>query len=324
MLRPNVDYWSAPSDLNWQDPIDWSSNQARDLIGLWWPGSMVGSPGLDLAGRHWTTRGGGAGDAFDARMGHVYALDGDGDYLVATSTAALDITGSFLISCWANMTSYPSFSPLLVGRSGSFLGYGIYWEGSGLGGGNVVKGLKGTGYDYSTTSPGYQPAVNTWHHYALSYDQATLQFWVDGAVLASNAYSDPVAISPSNVYLGCHSSVMDPGWFFPGYLTDCRIYRSARRDIIPVLADPAESRQILNVRPQTAWHTFDRSFSIFDNFTVTDSLPTFNVQHTMQDTVTVMDRIPAPSIVLDRPTLLPPKTRPGWKPIRPRPFGGNP
>ena len=71
---------------------------------------------------------------------------------------------------------------------------------------------------------GHSPVVGQWQHLAATYDGTTARFYIDGAEVASRAFSGSVGASNS-WRIGAYGS--GPGGFFDGLIDNVRIYNRA-------------------------------------------------------------------------------------------------
>src|SRR5262249_19167335 len=67
-------------------------------------------------------------------------------------------------------------------------------------------------------------AVNTWTHLALTYDGATLRFYVNGVQVSSLAQTGNIATSTNPVQIGGDSIF---GQYFRGTIDEVRVYNGA-------------------------------------------------------------------------------------------------
>ena len=144
-----------------------------------------------------------------------------GDYLRATNSGALDITGAFTIQCWyyatgagtgaiagvgggaASWSSSNGHSWLLTPNSGGT----FYWQWS-IGGNNLAQ-ITGT-----------SPSNNGWHYIVIGYNGTTTRVWIDGVSIGTSTtgYSLPTT---RNIFSNGNSPANDGQ--FTGYISNFRM-----------------------------------------------------------------------------------------------------
>lgn len=81
------------------------------------------------------------------------------------------------------------------------------------------------GFDQFSDATGM--SVNTWHHVAVTYDQANVVFYIDGQQLSSHAQTAAIDVSSEPFFLGANNNAGSPQAWFNGLLDDICIYDRA-------------------------------------------------------------------------------------------------
>jgi hypothetical protein len=146
-------------------------------------------------------------DPFGTSEG-VLDFDGNGDVLQVAYTSNLDLTTPYTLEFFFRRTTTANS--------------GLFGKGGGVSGWNSTNGIEITIYifdglltvqryisgqdvfssiDTKTTLP---PAINTWAHFATSYDGTTVRYFLDGTAFA-NGTAQPIKPQTSNIYtVGAH------------------------------------------------------------------------------------------------------------------------
>jgi hypothetical protein len=139
------------------------------------------------------------------------ALDGTGDYAVASHASKLAMTGDFVVEFWAYPTTTAAgLRTMLHMNAGGIAGLHIYQSGATL---NVDNGLA------SAFGSGSVLTANTWHYIAVSRNGSTINTFLNGARLDSRtaqSYGTPNAAWVGRFY-------GNASYVFTGYLDELRI-----------------------------------------------------------------------------------------------------
>ena len=157
------------------------------------------------------------------------AFDGNGDYLSIPYSPMFAQTGRYTVEGWFYPTSTASSVQALFARNAG--GYfGIVWTGSTL---KVDK--HGVGIQISGTTT---LALNTWHHWAMTFDGTTTRLFANGVLQGSVAGTGGEAIAVTTI--GYYTAT--PSSSFYGYMSDFRFTRGVARytaNFTPPAALPA-------------------------------------------------------------------------------------
>jgi hypothetical protein len=160
------------------------------------PGTLQGGAGFAP---------GEVGQAFDFRNGSGYVQVPD------SATLALG-ANDFTIELWANFTSLSGSQSLIAKDSGSGqANKWIFWVSNGqlqlyLGNGSS-QGAIGTGT--------FNPALNTWHHLAVTRSGSLFSFYADGVLISTATYSAAIPAISAPLTIG-----QSEGNYFMGGLED--------------------------------------------------------------------------------------------------------
>jgi len=152
-------------------------------------------------------------------------FNGTSDYLTAPANAALSMgTGDFTWEMWV----YPITTPSGTGTSSNQFLFG-YRSGndtspyltlnSGSGGTNPIILFSGDTTNFLSTT---FPALNNWHHIAITRSGTALKMFLNGAVVSSTTNSTNFS-DASTRYIGAING--GTTYYFPGYISNLRIVK---------------------------------------------------------------------------------------------------
>jgi hypothetical protein len=151
------------------------------------------------------------------RYGNGLLFDGLTALVTISNSASLQLTNGMTLEAWVNPSSVTNaWQDILYKGNDNY-----YLEAS-----SPIGGQPGVGETFNTP-PVYGPAiltVNTWTHLAATYDGATLQLYVNGVQVASQAQSGPIAASDSPLQIGGDNIY---GQYFQGVIDEVRVYNRA-------------------------------------------------------------------------------------------------
>ena len=199
---------------------DWQLNDGTGATGQ----DTVGSTPLSLSGSYtWTT------STLSPKTGQtVLGLDGLSAYGTTTGPA-VNTTGSFTVSAWAELSSLSSSSYATViaqsgtQASGFYLQYNASWQGWCL---NFMAGdTAGTGGLADVPCSSGVPTAGTWYYLVGTYNAAsnTAALYVNGALANSVTGIKPWAAS-GNLTVGAGQYNAIPADFFPGQISNAETY----------------------------------------------------------------------------------------------------
>ena len=155
-------------------------------------------------------------------------FDGSTGYASAPATA-LSLPGSFSLACWVWLPASPPTGQTAV--------FGI-WPGGGNGYqagflANQVSSISasyslgglGGGANVTITSPSLTTAA--WHFAAMTYDTATFKFYIDGALVSSQAFTGTQSSATDGVAVGAQLTAFGASEYFGGRVSLCAIYNVA-------------------------------------------------------------------------------------------------
>jgi hypothetical protein len=144
------------------------------------------------------------------------AFDGNGDYLSIPYSPMFSQTGPYTVEGWFYPTSTASAVQALFARNAG--GYfGIVWTGSTL---KVDKHGVGIQINGTTTL-----ALNTWHHWAMTFDGTTTRLFANGILQGSVTGTGGEAAAATTI--GYYTAT--PTSSFYGYMSDFRFTRGVAR-----------------------------------------------------------------------------------------------
>ena len=171
------------------------------------------------------------GSAFTQdRFGNIdEAYDFGADSYVRTlaSTGSVDITGPITLAAWINPEQFAPMGPdtgdlrTIMRKSApdepNGYGFAIHTNGQ-------LVALAGTNRAYAS---GMDPLpIDAWSHVAAAYDGTNVLFYVDGALVGTAAYDQPLTSSAERLCLGRLSDSVARDAFYGG-LDELRLYNRA-------------------------------------------------------------------------------------------------
>jgi hypothetical protein len=177
-----------------------SGSTARDSSGFANNGSISGATRVS-AGKH----------------GKAMRFDGSNDIVTVADSASLDLVTGMTLEAWVRPTALSTYRPVIVKtRGSSSFSYMLYAH-------DETKRPSGwvrTTVDRSTNSTAALP-TSAWSHIAVTYDGATLRFFVNGVQKRSKAYTGALAVGTGSLRIG--GAGVWSEWF-KGDLDDIRIW----------------------------------------------------------------------------------------------------
>ena len=158
--------------------------------------------------------------SFSQFYGGSAYFDGTTSQLKTTATSDfLFGTGDFTVEGWfyqASATTYPSV--LEIGNHGA-------------GPTGIIFGTSYAGNAYVYSAGFYGAAatsLNVWNHIAWTRASGVLKIFVNGFLLSSVAFTNNLTDSTNGVTIGTTHTLI-PGYYFPGYMQDLRIYKGVAK-----------------------------------------------------------------------------------------------
>lgn len=174
-------------------------------------------------------------------LGGAVNFDGTDAYAAVADHASISPTAAMSVSGRFKLTGTPAevAGVCMKCEDGQWDdGYGVYWINNPTVGNvaslvffvSIFDGTEGSGgmayipFDYATD--------RNWHHFAGTYDGATVSIYIDGVKGTDDAYDGGITTNTSRLFIGTHTLNTDtPGEtsseVTPGILDDFRIYDRA-------------------------------------------------------------------------------------------------
>jgi hypothetical protein len=156
------------------------------------------------------------------KYGSALAFDGVNDKVVVPDSNSLDLTTKLTLEAWVYPTGAMSSwdTILMKEQPPSNLLYVLYANGDS----NVPNGWLWLGSEQGILGTSTLP-LNTWSHLALTYDGATLRFYVNGQLVQSRAQTGSLPVTTGVLSIGANS--IWPDETFLGRIDEIRIYNKA-------------------------------------------------------------------------------------------------
>ena len=142
-------------------------------------------------------------------------FDGATSAVTVADSSALRLNGAFTIEFWAKLKTFMNTYPglMIKGASGTANGYLVWYTSNG------ALHFKRNNVDIATPAGVFN--TTAWHDYAVSYDGATVRWYVDGQAVSSRAVTFPTNAGTDQLKLGRGDR------FGNDYLDEVAIYASA-------------------------------------------------------------------------------------------------
>src|SRR5438876_8972537 len=158
----------------------------------------------------WTTAG---------RVGNALVFNGASARVTVPDAASLQLTRGMTLEAWVFPTATPTNWQAIVDKNVD----GYYLMASSDQGDRPSAGGTWVGGNQNTYGPSVVE-VNTWTHLAATFDGETVRLYVNGAEVASQAQTTPLATTTGTLQIGGDSY---PNEFFAGRIDEVRIYNRA-------------------------------------------------------------------------------------------------
>ena len=159
----------------------------------------------------------------------AYQFDGIDDYITLPENALR--TNNYTYSFWAKAASLPallqSYAVISVGGPGADQGVVLSHGYVGGSTGWAMVSYNADGSNLPSNSVGSLPATNTWYHVVQTRSNASVDLYVNGALVGSRATGGATAgynYNSPGATLGCRTNLIQ---FFHGAIDDVRIYSRA-------------------------------------------------------------------------------------------------
>jgi hypothetical protein len=195
---------------------------AAGLVGAWGFDETAGATTADASGTGNTGTLSGATRTTAGRFGGALTFDGVNDWVTVPDAASLDLTTGATVEGWAYPTSAGaawSWRTLAIKEAAGDLAWALYPFGDN----GLPSGHARSSNDLWATGPS-APALNTWTHFAMTYDGATIRLFVNGTQVGTKAQTGVLAQTSQPLRFGGNGVW---GEFFAGRLDELRIYDRA-------------------------------------------------------------------------------------------------
>src|SRR6266853_1279183 len=199
----------------------------------------------------WTTAG---------RFGNALVFNGTSARVTVPDAASLQLTTGMTLEAWVFPTATPTNWRAIVDKNVD----GYYLMASTDKGDGPSAGGTWVGGNQNTYGPSVVE-VNTWTHLAATFDGETVRLFVNGAEVASQAQTTPLATTTGTLQIGGDSY---PNEFFAGRIDEVRIYNRALTEA-EIQADM--TNPIGNAGPLPAVSLSSTNISFTDQVTGTTS-----------------------------------------------------
>jgi hypothetical protein len=198
------------------------------LVGAWGFDETAGATTADASGTGNTGTLSGTGNTGTlsgaarttaGRFGGALTFDGVDDWVTVPDAASLDLTTGLTVEGWAYPTSAGSGSTwrtLAIKEAAGDLAWALYPFGDN----GLPSGHARSGSDLWATGPA-APPLNTWTHFAMTYDGATIRLFVNGTQVGTRVQTGSLAQTSLPLRFGGNNVW---GEYFAGRLDEIRIY----------------------------------------------------------------------------------------------------
>jgi len=212
----------AETDDEWDTAIGQVEQVTRGLVAYWAMRNDGTTVYDEIGANNGTAAGGVTFGTEHAAVGFGASFDGTNDYISASGTGSLDITGNAItVSAWANPISVKGQvlcgKPHTATHTDPYFKWVLYFSSTRQWQMRIDSTLawSGSGNLYST---------NSWNHYAGVYNGNTISLYFNGAFLVSAAKTGNVQSSVQSVLIGCNVVNNE---VFDGNLDEVRVYNRA-------------------------------------------------------------------------------------------------
>ncbi len=159
------------------------------------------------------------------RFNKKVTLDSNNQYMVASSSASLELSGQMSMAAWVKANTTPNDSTIIHKYTSTGSGYHLGVDGTGR-----VIGQVGNGSTTLTAQHNNKLILDgLWHHIASTYDGSTLLVYVDGDrgdIVGDGINS--LSMNTEPLYIGKHPAYTNRN--FTGAIDDIQIYNTALTD----------------------------------------------------------------------------------------------
>ncbi|MDI2128180.1 LamG-like jellyroll fold domain-containing protein [Yinghuangia seranimata] len=151
------------------------------------------------------------------KYGQALSFNGTSSWVTVPNSSTLAMTNKLTLEAWVRPATVSGWRNVILKQRGTDgLSYGLYASGDDRAAGYVRIGATDESIGATANLP-----VNTWSHIAVTYDGATLRFYVNGTQVASRAQTGNITGGTDVLRIGGNSVW---GEYFSGLIDEVRIY----------------------------------------------------------------------------------------------------
>ena len=154
------------------------------------------------------------------KIGRAIDFDGVNDYVSVADANSLDLTTGMTLEAWVQLDTVSSWRQVVLKEAPGDLAYSLY--------ANTTSNRPQTDISASGgyKSAGVGPALTagTWTHLALTYDNAQLRLYKNGALVAQTAATGAIQASTLPLRIGGNTIW---GEYTDGRIDEVRVYNRA-------------------------------------------------------------------------------------------------
>jgi Concanavalin A-like lectin/glucanases superfamily len=158
-----------------------------------------------VSGAQWTT----------GRFGGGLRFNGTSDWVTIADSSWLALTTQMTLEAWVYPTAAGGWRTILMKQSPGWYTFALYSDGS------IGPGVRVMAQSDGHASSAAALPLNAWSHLAATYDGSMLRLFVNGAQVASTAYTGSLSTSTSPLRIGGNSGF---GEYFAGVIDEVRVY----------------------------------------------------------------------------------------------------
>ena len=160
-------------------------------------------------------------NSINKKFGKASSFNGIDNYITASDSPSLDITGDITVSLWIKMNSKAPWNVLLT-KSIPWAGdngYGFFFRGAGATLNFFINHV-----DYGAAALHPTPSVGEWHHIVGTYDGSNVRIYSDGVEGTPMSYSTPIGTNNEDLKIGWDPDMLG---YFDGLIDEVHIYNRA-------------------------------------------------------------------------------------------------
>jgi predicted outer membrane repeat protein len=170
-----------------------------DLVALWqYDTDLDPQPDASVNGND-AAYAGNASWLSDLDRGGVMVFDGNEDFLEASDSASLSITGDITITAWVKVTDFNGFRGIVGKTSVNVAAPYDFYLASGTG---LPSLLRGNGTLFDSVDGTNPPMLNVWQHVAVTMSGTTVTHYLNGQVNGSGTLSTTIVDQNESLRIG--------------------------------------------------------------------------------------------------------------------------